>query len=96
MPVDFSKLKRQTLEGPGRTTPELRRAAASGAPLPERVGAYLRKVHEAAWKVNDEDVALLLAAGLTEDHVYELTLSAALGAGLARFEAGMRALKGGR
>ncbi|HEY6911924.1 MAG TPA: hypothetical protein VI356_21280 [Myxococcales bacterium] len=95
MSVDFSRLKRDTLEEPAASTPEQRSAAASGSGLPEPIAGYVRKVHEAAWKVTDEDVGALLAGGLSEDQVYELTLSAALGAGLARFEAGMRALRGG-
>jgi hypothetical protein len=44
--------------------------------------------------VTDEDMARLKALGYTEDDLFEITLSAALGAGRTRLECGLVALKG--
>jgi hypothetical protein len=93
MPVDLSQLKRGAFESPGETSTAERQAAAAGGVTTEPLASYLRKVREAAYKVTDEDVAALLAAGLSEDAIYELTVAAAVGQGLLRFEAGMQALR---
>ncbi len=42
--------------------------------------------------MTDADVEALKAAGLSEDEIFEATVAAAVGAGLARFEAGLRTL----
>jgi alkylhydroperoxidase family enzyme len=95
------------LTGAGETPADLRRAveantakAAGGerdAPgdVPEALARYVEKVARHAYKVTDEDVANLKDAGYSEDDLFEITLSAALGAGLARLEVGLRALEGG-
>jgi alkylhydroperoxidase family enzyme len=90
---------------PGDTTPELRRAIKewatelsglfiekSGA-VPTELTSYVRKVALHAYKVTDEDVEILRQAGYSEQAIFEITLSAALGAGLARLECGLRALE---
>jgi len=56
---------------------------------------YIEKVAQHAYKVTDEDVQALQQAGYSEDAIFEITVSAALGAGLARLERGLAALKGG-
>lgn len=50
------------------------------------------KVALHAYRITDDDVRALEAAGYSEDEVFEVTLCAALGAGLARFERGLAAL----
>jgi alkylhydroperoxidase family enzyme len=47
-----------------------------------------------AYKTTDADIEKLLQAGYSEDAIFEITLSAALGAGRARLERGLAALKG--
>jgi alkylhydroperoxidase family enzyme len=47
-----------------------------------------------AYRVTDEDVAGLLSAGLSEEAVFEATIATAVGAGWARMEAVLRALRG--
>ena len=93
------------LDGQGDSEPQLRRsvearaAALSGrkseqeVELPQHVMIYVDKIAKHAYKVTDEDIETLYKAGYSEDAVFELTLSAALGAGIARFECGMSALK---
>jgi len=60
------------------------------------VAAYVEKVALHAYRVTDADIDGLREAGYSEDAVFEITLSAALGAGLGRLERGMAALRGTR
>lgn len=64
-------------------------AAASPA-----LAAYVDKVALHAYRVVDRDVAALREAGHGEEAIFEITLSAALGAGLGRLERGLAALRG--
>lgn len=65
------------------------------AEVPEDLRPYLEKVTMNAYKVTDKDVDRLKAAGYSEDELFELTISAALGSGLARLEKTMDLLSGG-
>jgi len=85
------------LSGPGQLDPALRQAAASGAALPDGAATrYVDKVRRHAYRIVDEDIDSLHAAGYTDDQVFELTEAAAHGAGLARLEAALAALEGVR
>ncbi|MCQ3979281.1 MAG: hypothetical protein DPW09_38160 [Anaerolineae bacterium] len=64
------------------------------ATIPPGLEAYVRKVTLYAYKVTDEDIASLKELGYTEDDLFEITISAALGAGRTRLECGLAALKG--
>lgn len=55
--------------------------------------AYCDTVRRHAYRVTDAQVDELRAAGLGEDEIFELTVAAAVGAGLDRLEAGMQALR---
>lgn len=111
LPKKVKELRAALLDNPGRTTPELRKsieataAAMSGRPppagdvpddVPDDLGAYIEKVTRWAYKITDEDIESLKAAGYTEDELFEITLSAAMGASLARMERGLLALNGGK
>ena len=90
--------------GPGQTPSELRRAvlaraarlagARGGAPAPAPFGSYVDKVAQHAYKVTDADVTALQQSGNSDDVLFEVTVSAALGAALGRLERGMAALRG--
>src|SRR5438045_1478661 len=80
--------------GPGGLVPELRQLVMDSARLPELLGSYVAKVAAHPEAVDDADIQALLAAGYTEDQIFEATVSAALGAGLSRLEAGLGALRG--
>ncbi len=96
------------LNGPGHSDPQLRRAVEqraaahagrlpeNGVQLPPEIGIYVDKLALHAFKITDADVEALCETGYSEDEIFELTLSAALGAGLARLEFGMAALAGGQ
>ncbi|MCI0570862.1 MAG: hypothetical protein L0Y66_08930 [Myxococcaceae bacterium] len=86
-------MRASVLESAGATAPELRRAAASReAHLPQELAGFIGKVHALAYKVTEEDVQALRAAGYSEDALFELTVSAALGAGLERLDAALAAV----
>ena len=56
------------------------------------MGTYLEKVRAGAYRITDADVEALKAAGCSEDEIFEQTVAVAVGEGLRRLEAGMRAL----
>ena len=72
------------------------RVSANGLSLPEVLETYVDKIALHAYRVADADVNALRDAGYSEDVIFELTVSAALSAGIARLESGMAALKGGK
>jgi alkylhydroperoxidase family enzyme len=71
----------------------LREASQPEREQPAVTAAYLEKVRLHAYRVTDGDVEALLASGLSEDDVFEATVAAAVAAGLARFDAGLRTLE---
>lgn len=72
---------------------DLRAGAQPDRPAPPELAAYLEKVRLHAYKVTDADVQALKDAGFSDDEIFEHTVSAAVGAGLARLEAGLSSLK---
>jgi alkylhydroperoxidase family enzyme len=71
------------------------RPSRTGGQLPAEIVNYVDKVDRNAHKVTDADIEALRAVGFTEDAIFELTICAALGAGLARLKRGLAAMKGG-
>src|SRR5262245_36946628 len=102
------RLRQAVLTGRGTTETALRqaveaRAAVAGGRKGEAVGSippdiadFVDKVIRHAWQVTDEDVERLQRAGWSEDAIFELTIAAALGAGVGRLERGLAALAGDR
>ena len=104
------RLRDSVLNGDGETRPALRHAvAARGAELagrsaepaapaaqeiPENLRDYVDTVSLHAHRITDEDIQALRRAGYSEDALFELSLSVAVGAGLARLERGLAALRG--
>jgi hypothetical protein len=103
------RLRDSVLKGKGETRPELRQAVAAraaelaGQPgtaatpadvIPADLREYVDAVSLHAYRITDEDVQALRGAGYSEDAIFELSLGAAVGAGLARLERGLAALRG--
>ena len=82
----------RVLNGPGETDPALRNAAADDAGLPAELQSLVDKIHHHAYKVTDEDIATLQAKH-GDDRMFEIVVSAALGASRHRLLAGLRALE---
>jgi hypothetical protein len=103
--------RRAVLESPGVTDPALRRAifaraaelsggataeARAGAgEIPEGLRQYVDTVALHAYRITDEDLQELRRAGWSEDAIFEVSVAAAVGAGLARLERGLGILRRG-
>lgn len=102
------RVRETVLVGPGVTQPALRQAVekraavmsgrirASGevGAIPADLSEFVDRVAVEAWRVTSEEVKALLDAGYTEDEVFEVTVSAAMGAACGRLERGLAALRG--
>jgi alkylhydroperoxidase family enzyme len=80
----FEAMVERALRGPGKTSVAQRAAAAgtgpvSAAGLPAVADAIVEKIRQHAYKVTDEDIAALKAAGLDEEQIFELTVAASIG-----------------
>jgi hypothetical protein len=53
---------------------------------------YVRSVREVSYRVSEEDIAALKAAGIGEEEIFEITVATAVGAALDRLETGLRAV----
>jgi hypothetical protein len=104
-PEDVRRLVEAVLWGPGETPPALRQAVEARAarltagerpdlPLPDALDGYVRKVALRATEVTDQDIDALKTGGYSEHAIFEVTVAAALGAGLARLERGLKAVRG--
>ena len=80
------------LDGPAHTDSSIRKAAARNAGLPADLQTLVGKVHAHAYRVSDEDVATAQAR-YGDDKLFELIVSAAMGASRQRLEAGLKALE---
>ena len=70
----------------------LAETAQPDRPAPPEFEAYLDKVRRHAHRITNEDVEALTRAGYSDDVVFELTVAAAVAAGLERRDAGLRVL----
>ena len=86
-------LRTAVVDGPGELDREVRHAAFSGADVPAAAASLVEKLRRHAYKVTDGDVDALLAAGWSEDQVFELTVATALGEGNRRLAAALRAME---
>ena len=90
-------LRRRVLEGPGEAPAALRRAvaerAAGGAPTDPPYDALARQIGADARGVSDAQVAAVVAASGGQRAAFEIVMAAALGAGLERWRAGVRAIE---
>ena len=74
------------------TDASLRHAAAEGVGVPEELRTLVEKIHRYPYKVTDEDIEALQAK-YGDDQLFELIVSAAIGASRQRLMAGLKALE---
>lgn len=83
--------------GSGRTDASLRVAvearAAAGAAIDEPYDALARQIGAAAYQVTDAQVGAVRAATGSDKEAFEIIMSASIGAGLARWDAALRAIE---
>ncbi|HEY4564023.1 MAG TPA: hypothetical protein VIJ61_12100 [Thermoanaerobaculia bacterium] len=103
------RLRSSVLQGKGKTDPALRQAVAArsaelgggpaappGAAIPAALRDLVDKTALHAYQITDEEIQALRRAGYSEDQIFEIAISAAVGGGLARLERGLAALEGGQ
>lgn len=93
----------ESLLGPkGKSDPALRRAVFErtrtrteqpSALLPA-LSSLLAKIDKEPWTITADNLSGLRRSGYSEDEIFELIAAASAGAGVRRFEAGLRALEG--
>jgi alkylhydroperoxidase family enzyme len=103
--VYAQRLIEAVLTSPGDTDPSIRRAVEALSAqiggrstnqtdvIPPELISFVKKIALHAYMTTDEDIEALRKAGYSEDAIFEITLSAALGVGMARLERGLAALK---
>ena len=94
--VEIAHLHRElvarVLDGKGTAAPELRRAAFDNVGLSELVRTLVDKVANQAYRVTDEDVTAVRAAGLSEDQIFEIVVCAAVGQAGRQYASALAAL----
>ncbi len=85
------RVLQEVLQGAGETDPAIRKAAADGSGVSADLQALVDKIHRHAYKVTDDDMAQLQAK-YGDDRMFEIVVSAALGASRQRLIAGLEAL----
>jgi hypothetical protein len=93
---DFSKahkvLVSRILEGDGSASPAQRRGAFDNVGFGEPMRALINKVATRAYNVTDEDIAAARASGLSEDQIFEMVVSAAVGQATRQYNTALAAL----
>ena len=74
------------LEGDGMASPAQRRAAFDNALIDESLSTLIEKVMRHAREIDDSDIAVVRASGLSEDQVFEIVVCAALGQATRQYE----------
>ena len=86
-------LVRRILEGDGKASPSVRRAAFNNNGVAEPLGTLVDKVAKHAYRVTDEDITAAKVSGLSEDQVFEIMVCAAIGQATRQYETAFAALK---
>jgi hypothetical protein len=89
----WRRLEDAILRHAGMLDVSVRQSLATGQQISEPLEVYANKVSRYAYRVTDDDVRALRAAGYSEDQIFEATLSIALGAAQRRLRAGLDALR---
>lgn len=94
--TDIAQLHRElvtrVLDSEASAPPGLRRSAFDNFGLDGPVQTLVSKVVARSYGVTDEDVATVLAEGLSEDQVFEVVVCAAVGAADRQYTGAMAAL----
>ena len=80
------------LHGPGKTSPEQRARAFHNADIAPRLQPLIGKVATRPTQITDADFDAAKAAGFSEDQLFELVISAAVGQSTRLYEGGLAAL----
>ena len=90
----FQVLVDRILHGKGTASAELRGQAFADSGLPAPVDTLISKVAARPAEVTEADFAGGVAAGYSEDQLFELVVCAAVGQSARMYDAGLAALAG--
>ena len=82
---------RRVFDGPGESEPTVRQAVTENMSVPADLQPLVDKIHAHAYRVTDDDVARLRAHH-DDDQLFEIIVSAALGASRKRLLLALAAL----
>ena len=85
-------IEQRILSGPGTASADLRAKSFANSDLPEPLATLVNKVARRSFQVTDADFATAVAAGFTEDQIFELVICAAVGESNRMYQAGLEAL----
>lgn len=81
------------LEGDGKASSALRRAAFDNTGLAKPVDMLVNKVVRDAYRITDEDIDTAKTSGLSEDEIFEIVVCAAIGQANRQYETALGALE---
>lgn len=94
--TDVTELHRallaRILGGGAVALPELRRAAFENTGLDEPIRTLVDKVAHRSYRVTDEDVAAVAAAGSSADEIFEIVVCAAVGQATRQYAGALEVL----
>jgi hypothetical protein len=82
----------RVVNGEGRASQEQRARAFGNVDVPPALRPLIDKVATRPTQVTDEDFAAAKSSGFSEDQLFELVISAAVGRSARMYEAGLAAL----
>jgi hypothetical protein len=94
MRAAYRALEDRLVRGDGRASHEQRARAFTNSGLGPPLDGLVGKVAARPAEVTDADFAAALAAGFSEDEVFELVICAAVGQSARMYDAGLAALAG--
>ncbi len=93
----LAALEDRVLRGAGALDIEVREASALSSDgdgdVPPALAPLVDKIRLHAYKVTDGDIERLQAEGYTDDQLFELIVAVAVGEGVKRIGAGLRAVE---
>lgn len=91
-PAAHQAVVTRVLEGGGRASRVLRRAAFDNSLLEEPLHGLISKVAARPTQITDEDFAAVKESGVSEDQIFELVVCAAVGQANRQYESALAAL----
>lgn len=88
-----TELLMRILEGAGEASTSDRRAAFDNSGLAAPTSGLIHKVAKYAYRVTDQDIADVKAAGISEDQIFEVVVCAAVGQASRQYDAALAALE---
>jgi alkylhydroperoxidase/carboxymuconolactone decarboxylase family protein YurZ len=89
----FDELMQAPLRAKGELSQEVRQAILADLGAPRELRAFARKVAIRAHSITHKDIEEVLAAGFSEDEVFETIVTAALHASKARLDKALSLLE---